>query len=155
MKRKLRGSGFKHTLPAVFSFSALWVLLLVLTPPVLIISMILSDIVPPALHGQVWFFLFTRMPIIALAAVGLGIFTTTRVAGPMVYLTRAFMDVERGNMDCRVRFRDCDTHLRGVETAFNAMMVALNERAESRRSPEAEDQGASRPPQPSLVDPSA
>ncbi len=139
MKRHIRGSGFRHTLPAVFRFSALWVIVVVLTATGIIVGMILSDLVHPALRGEAWFFLATRVPIIALVAVGIGIFTTNRLAGPWVLLTRAFKDVEGGDMDYRIRFRDSDRHLRDVETGFNRMMVALNERAESRGGLEAED----------------
>ncbi len=129
MKRNIRGSGFRHTLPAVFWFSALWVVLVVLIAPVVIAGMILSGLVPPELHGEVWLFLLTRTPIIALVAIGLAIFTTTRVAGPNVLLTRAFKAVELGNMDYRLRFRQSDRHLRKLEAAFNAMMVTMSERS--------------------------
>ena len=110
--------------------------------PVLTVSMMLSGIVPPASHGDVWFFLLTRMPIIVLVAIGIAIFTTTRVAGPMVYLKRVFEAVKDGDMDRRLSFRRSDGHLRELEAAFNEMMVALNERADSRRGQEAEEQRA-------------
>ena len=133
MKRKLRGSGFKHNLRSVWLFSAVWVVVVVLTPPVLTVAMMLGGVVPESSHSDVWFFLLTRMPVIALAAVGLAIFTTNRVAGPSVQLRRAFEDVKRGDMDRRLRFRREDKHLRELETAFNEMMVALGERADSHR----------------------
>ena len=148
MKMKIRGSGFKHTLPAVIPVAGVWVVVLVLTAPVLMISMMTSGIVPASLHGEVWFFLLTRSPIIALTGIGLAIFTTARVAGPMVHLKRAFNDVEGGDMDRRVAFRRSDKHLRELETAFNGMMVALNERAEAPGGLEAADQRATRPPKP-------
>jgi hypothetical protein len=66
MKREIRASGFRHTLPAVFWFSALWVVVVVLTPPVVIVVMMLSGLLPPALQGEVWLFLLTPTPIIAL-----------------------------------------------------------------------------------------
>ncbi len=135
MKSYLRGSGFKHTLPAVFKISALWVVVVVLTAPVVIVLMMLSGLVLPALQGEVWFFLLTRTPIIALVAIGLAIFTTTRVAGPNVLLTRAFKAVELGNMDYRLRFRRSDRHLRELEAAFNAMMVAMSERSRISKGP--------------------
>ena len=87
----------------------------------------------------VWFFLFTRVPVIALAATGLAIFTTTRVAGPFVQLRRAFEDVTLGDMDRRLRFRRVDKHLQELEMAFNEMMVALLERADPLRGLEAEE----------------
>ena len=142
MNKKIRGSGFKHTLPAVASVSAIWVFVLVLTAPVLTISMMVSGIVPTWLHREVWFFLLTRLPIIALAGIGLAIFTTARVVGPIVNLTRAINDVEGGDMDRRLAFRRSDKHFRELETAFNRMMVALNERDEARSGLEATDREA-------------
>ncbi len=139
MKRKLRGSGFKHNLRAVWAFSAFWVVVVVLTPPVLTVAMMLGGVVPESSYKDVWFFLLTRMPVIALAAVGLAILTTNRVAGPSVQLKRAFEDVRRGDMDRRLRFRRADKHWRELETAFNEMMVVLSERADSRRGLEAEE----------------
>ena len=132
MKMKIRGSGFKHTLPAVIPVAGVWVVVLVLSAPVLMVSMMTSGIVPASLHGAVWFFLLTRSSIIALVGIGLAIVTTARVAGPMVHLKRAFNDVEGGDMDRRVAFRRTDKHLRELETAFNGMMVALNERDQAR-----------------------
>ena len=149
MKKHIRGSGFRYTLPAVFWFSAVWVVVVVLMAPVVIVGMILSGLVPPLLHREVWFFLLTRTPIIALVAIGIAIFTTNRLAGPWVHLTRAFKDVEHGDLDYRLRFRQSDTYLQEVETGFNRMMVALSERAESGGGLAAEDRGAARPPQPS------
>ncbi len=143
MRSYIRGSGFRHTLPAVFKFSALWVVVFMLPIPILTISMMMRGIIPPELHRDVWFYLFTRMPMLALAGIALAILTTTRVAGPMVHLKRVFEDVKSGDMDRRLSFRKSDGHLRGLETAFNEMMVALSERADSRKGPEAEEQRAS------------
>ena len=139
MNRKIRGSGFKHTLPAALQISAVWVFVVVLTAPVITVAMMLGDVVPPSSHGDVWFFLFTRVPVIVLAVTALAIFTTTRVAGPFVPLKRAFEDVKRGDMDRRLRFRHADKHLRELETAFNEMMVVVRERIDSRGGPEAEE----------------
>ena len=139
MKWKFRGSGFKHNLNAVWPFSGVWIIVMVLTPPVLTIAMMLGGVVPESSHRDVWFFLLTRVPVIALAAIGLAIFTTNRVAGPMVQLRRAFEDVKRGDMDRRLRFRRADKHVQELETDFNEMMVALIERADSRRGVEAEE----------------
>ena len=136
---KLRGSGFKHTLPSVWPYSAVWVLVVVLTAPVITVAMMMGGIVPPSTHRDIWFFLLTRVPVIALAATGLAIFTTNRVAGPLVLLRRAFEDVKGGDMDRRLQFRRADKHLRALETAFNEMIVALRERADSRRGLEAEE----------------
>jgi len=138
MKSNVRGSGFRHTLPAVFRFSALWFILLMLSTPILTIFMMMSGIIPPEFHRDIWFFLYTRMPLVALAGIVLAILTTTRVAGPMVLLKRVFEDIKGGDMDRRLSFRKSDEDLRGLETAFNEMMVALSERAHARRGLEAE-----------------
>ena len=138
-KRKLRGTGFKHTLPAVTPFFGIWVLVVVLTAPVITVAMMMSGIVPPSTHRDIWFFLLTRVPILALAATGLAIFTTARVAGPLILLRRAFEDVQRGDMDRRLNFRRSDKYLREVETAFNEMMVALSGQGDSRTGLEAQE----------------
>ncbi len=143
MKLNIRGSGFRHTLPAVFKFSALWFTVLVLTAPILTVSMMISGFIPPELHREVWIFLLTRMPIIVLAGILLAVLTTTRVAGPMVLMRRAFEDVKDGNLDRRLYFRETDKHFQGVATAFNEMMVALNEQVDSPRGVAAEEQIAS------------
>ncbi len=140
MKSHFRGSGFRHTLPAVFKFSALWVVVVVVMAPVITVVMMLSGTVPPALHGEVWFFLLTRVPIIASVAIGLAIFTTTRVAGPMVHMKRVCEDIKGGDMDRRLSFRQSDDHLRGLETAFNEMMVVLSERQHSVELSEVADE---------------
>ena len=147
----LRGTGFKHTLRWVFPYFAIWVVVLVLTAPVLTISMMYSDLVPEYLHGDIWFFLFTRVPLIALAGVGLAIFSTARTAGPMVKLKRVFEDVTRGDMDSRLALRRGDQAYQELERAFNEMMEAVNERLGSRRGLEAEDDSYSRPESESVL----
>jgi methyl-accepting chemotaxis protein len=139
MQKYLRGTGFRHTLRWVFPYFAIWVIVLTLTAPVLTISMMYSDLVPDYLHGDIWFFLFTRVPLIALAGVGLAVFSTARTAGPMVKLKRVFEDVTRGDMDSRLALRRGDQAYQKLETAFNEMMVALTERMDSRGGLDAED----------------
>ncbi len=129
MKKTLRGSGFRHTLAAVPKFTMIWFVILVLTPPVIIVTMLLSDLISESSRGHVWFFLVTRMPIILLVAAGLAIFTTARLAGPFVALKRAFEDVKKGDLNRRLKFREGDTHLREIETLFDEMMAAIRERA--------------------------
>jgi methyl-accepting chemotaxis protein len=145
MKRKLRGSGYKHTLPWVLPTFAIWVVVLVVTAPILSITMMLSGLVPTYLHNEIWFFLLTLTPAIAVAGIGLAILTTARSAGPLVQLGRAFEDVKQGDMDRRLRFRKGDKAYRRIEKSFNGMMVALSERVDGA-GPEAEDQAATRPP---------
>ena len=139
MKTKLRGSGFKHTLSAVYAFSAVRVFVVVMTVPIIIISMMAGDLVLESSYGDVWFFLATRVPVLTLAVIGLAIFTTNRVAGPLIPIRRALVAVKGGDMDYRLRFRRSDRHVKNLEEAFGEMMVALLERAESRTDREAEE----------------
>ena len=138
--KEVRGSGFKSNLSAVFPFSAVWVLVVVMTAPIISIGMMAGGLVPESSYGDVWFFLATRVPVLALAAIALAIFTTNRVAGPLILLIRAFEAVKAGDMDHRLKFRQTDKHLKSLEFAFNEMMVALLERAESRVDREAEEE---------------
>ena len=147
MTNYLRGTGFKYTLRWVFPYFAIWVVVLTLTAPVLTISMMMSGLVPDYLHGDIWFFLFTRVPLIVLAGVGLAVFSTARTAGPMVKLKRVFEEVTAGDLDSRLHFRRGDQAYQELETAFNEMMVAVNERVGSRGGLEAEDEGAAQPAQ--------
>jgi len=130
--KNVRGFGFRYTLAAVPKFTMIWFVTLVLTPPVIIVAMVLGDLVSESSRGQVWFFLVTRMPFILLAAAGLALLTTTRLAGPFVALKRAFEDVKKGDLNRRLKFREGDTHLREIETLFNEMMAAIRERDPSR-----------------------
>ena len=132
MTSYLRGTGFRYTLRWVFPYFAIWVVVLTLTAPVLTISMMMSGLVPDYLHGDIWFFLFTRVPLIALAGVGLAVFSTARTAGPMVKLKRVFEKVTAGDLDSRLHFRRGDQAYQELETAFNEMMVAVNEQVGSR-----------------------
>ena len=143
MKMKFRGSGFRHSLASVVPFSAIWVLIVVMTAPIISIGMMAGGLVPESSYGDVWFFLATRVPLLALAVVGLAIFTTNRTAGPLVLIKRAFEAVKAGDMDHRLKFRQTDKHLKSLEFAFNEMMVSLQERAEARARAEAEDASTS------------
>jgi HAMP domain-containing protein len=142
MAMKFRGSGFKHSLASVFSSSAVWVFLVVLTAPIISVGMMAGGLVPESSYGDVWFFLATRVPILAVAAIGLAVFTTNRVAGPLVLMKRAFQAVKQGDMEHRLKFRQSDRHLRDLEVTFNEMMVAIKERGEPRAGQVAEGEGA-------------
>jgi nitrogen fixation/metabolism regulation signal transduction histidine kinase len=107
-------------------------LIVVMTAPIISIGMMAGGLVPESSYDDVWFFLATRVPVLALAAVGLAIFTTNRTAGPLVLIRRAFEAVRAGDMDHRIKFRNSDKHLKNLEGAFNEMMVAIKERGEPR-----------------------
>lgn len=78
------------------------------------------------------------MPVLAIAAIGLAIFTTIRTAGPLILITRASDAVKEGNLDHRLRFRQSDRHLKQLEVAFNDMMVSICGRADFGQPKDAE-----------------
>ena len=78
------------------------------------------------------------MPVLAIAAIGLAIFTTNRTAGSLILITRASDAVKEGNLDHRLRFRESDRHLKQLELAFNAMMVSICGRADFGQPKDAE-----------------
>jgi HAMP domain-containing protein len=133
-KRRLRGIGFKHSLRAVFPMTGIWVVVVVLTAPIITISMMAGGLVPPESYPDVWLFLFTRMPLLAFAAIGLAVVSTSRSAGALVKIRRTFEAVQNGDMEARIQLRRGDRHFHEVAEAFNAMMDALNERQPAGRS---------------------
>ena len=134
MPKKIRGVGFRYSLGSVWKFALMWFVTVVLIPPVMIVAMVWGGLVGDATRGELWFFLATRMPFLVVAAAGLGLFTTTRLAGPFVALKRAFKDVKAGDMSRRPSLRRDDMHLRDVVILFNEMMTVVEERAGKKAS---------------------
>jgi nitrogen fixation/metabolism regulation signal transduction histidine kinase len=69
--------------------------------------------------------------------IALAVFTTHRLAGPMIAIRRALEDVRDGKLDRTLRFRRSDPHLGEIENAFNEMAAALRERAGKSAPPAA------------------
>jgi len=59
--------------------------------------------------------------------IGLGVMTAHRVAGPYTRLAKAFVAVEGGDFEHKLRFRKYD-QLTDIESAFDAMMACIRER---------------------------
>ncbi|HEX2642363.1 MAG TPA: hypothetical protein VHU81_05195 [Thermoanaerobaculia bacterium] len=143
MARAFRGSGVRLTLPFVFRFLGLWMAVTVLIVLVFSVSSYLLLVDRLAVQGHEGLalgILIVQTVVTMLAVTALGIFTTHRLAGPIIALQRAFDDVRQGNLDRQLRFRQSDDHLRGVETSFNQMMVVVKERIEGERAPAARAQ---------------
>ena len=132
---KVRGSAFRMTLPYVLRFSGLWLLIGGLA--VLALAMTsyfqVSDRLTPAGRETLVIQLAVRGTLVVLAMVGLAIFTTHRLAGPLIAIRRAFEDVRDGELDRGLTFRSSDRHLREVETAFEEMMASMRERIDATR----------------------
>jgi methyl-accepting chemotaxis protein len=122
---RLRGTGFKHTLPYLWPYSSIWVLVFLVSVPGTFIGFLMTDVLTEEGRAAVEAFLITRMPIVVVAVAMLAVMLTARLAGPFVALKRAFADVAAGDMRRRLAFRDGERHLRGVEDGFNAMMDSV------------------------------
>jgi nitrogen fixation/metabolism regulation signal transduction histidine kinase len=133
---EVRGSGVRHTLPFVMPFSGLWLVVTVAAMMVFGITSYLaassSPLLDDAARGRVAIVLAVQTLVLILAAIGLAVFTTHRLAGPYVAMIRAFEAVKNGNLERPLRFRSSDVHLREVETSFEAMLAALRERIAKR-----------------------
>lgn len=130
----VRGTGVRFTLPFVLRFSGLWLLVCVLTVVVFACASYwgLFDRLGDEGRSRLLMVLTVQTVCVILGMVGLAIFTTHRLAGPLIGLLRAFEDVKAGKLDRQLRFRESDRHLADLEHAFNEMMASLRERVEER-----------------------
>ena len=122
IRMRLRGTGFKHTLPYLWHYSSIWFLVFLVSAPGTFIGFLMTDVLTEEGREAAQAFLFTRMPIVVLAVAMLAVMLTARLAGPFIALKRAFGDVAAGDMRRRLEFRGGESHLQGVEDGFNAMM---------------------------------
>jgi HAMP domain-containing protein len=140
MARAFRGSGVRLTMPFVFRFLGLWMavtVLIVLVFGVTSYLLLLDRFSAQGREGLALGMLIGQTVITVLAVAALGVFTTHRLAGPIIALQRAFDDVRQGDLDRKLRFRQSDDHLRGVESSFNEMMAVVKERIEGEQAPAA------------------
>lgn len=130
MTRPLRGSGIRLTLPFVFRFLGLWLVVTILAVLVFSVTsyLLLSD--SPDGGGSWLGVVLGVQTVGVILAIGvLAVFTTHRLAGPLIAMKRAFEEVEAGNLDAQLRLRRADLHLQELENAFNQMMESLRKRA--------------------------
>ena len=134
-RKKLRGSGVRYTLPFIGRFVGMWVLVTVAAVAVAAVSsyLVFTERTPGA-GGAVAGPLVVQTVLILLAVIGLGIFTTHRLAGPWIAVRRALDRVREGDLETPLRIRSNDGHLRDVERSFNEMITALRDRGGERRS---------------------
>lgn len=133
---RIRGSAVRLTLPFVLRFSGLWLLVsvcIVLVFSVASYLLILGRIGGPS-QEHLTAVLAAQTVLTLLALIGLAVFTTHRLAGPLIAMRRAFEDVKAGDLGRELHFRRSDQHLRELETSFNEMMAALRERNGEDRS---------------------
>jgi HAMP domain-containing protein len=128
--QQVRGSGVRLTLPYVLRFSGVWLMVSWLILLVFSAScyVALSQRVSVEARGPLVLVLAAQTVFVMLALLALAVFSTHRLAGPIVALRRAFDEIKAGNLDRPLRFRRTDPHLGELEASFNDMVAALRER---------------------------
>jgi methyl-accepting chemotaxis protein len=131
--QQVRGSGVRFTLPYILRFSGVWVLVTTLVAVVFGVTsyLVMFDQLGEEARGHLVVVLSVQTALVILAVVLLAVFSTHRLAGPMIAVQRALEDVKAGDLNRELRFRRTDPHLNEIATAFNEMMVALRERSKA------------------------
>ncbi|HBL29870.1 MAG TPA: hypothetical protein DD490_23785 [Acidobacteria bacterium] len=133
----VRGTGVRHTLRYVPRFTGLWLLVCVATLVVFALASYLglADRVGDEGRSRLLLVLTIQTVCVIVGMGALAVFTTHRLAGPIVALLRACGEVKEGRYDRPLRFRQNDRHLTDLETAFNEMVDAVRRREADRRRP--------------------
>jgi nitrogen fixation/metabolism regulation signal transduction histidine kinase len=131
--QQVRGSGVRFTLPYFLRFSGMWVLVTSLVAVVFGVTSYLAmfDRLDEGARQRLLLVLSIQTALVILAVILLAVFSTHRLAGPLIGLKRAMEDVKAGNLDRQLRFRRSDPHLDEIANTFNEMVVALRERAKN------------------------
>jgi nitrogen fixation/metabolism regulation signal transduction histidine kinase len=129
--QQVRGSGVRLTLPYVLRYSGLWLLVTGLAVVVFAVTLYLSltDRLTAAGNQRLMLILGVQTLCLLAAVFALAIFTTQRLAGPLIAIRRSLEAVRDGKLDTTLRFRSTDPHLDDIEAAFNDMAAALRSRA--------------------------
>lgn len=128
--QQVRGTGVRFTLPYVLRFSGVWILVTTLTVIVFAVAsyLVMFDRLSEAARQDLVLVLAIQTALAVLAVLLLAVFSTHRLAGPMIGIRRAMEDVAAGNLDRQLRFRRTDPHLDEIEVAFSQMMESLRQR---------------------------
>ena len=128
--QQVRGTGIRFTLPYVLRFSGMWILLTVVVVIVFAITsyLVMFDRLSADARGDLILVLAVQTTLAVLAVVLLAVFSTHRLAGPLIGIRRAMEDVKAGDLNRQLRFRTSDPHLEEIEVAFNEMMASIRAR---------------------------
>lgn len=131
--QQVRGSGVRFTLPYFLRFSGMWVLITSLVAVVFGVTSYLAmfDRLDEGARERLLIVLSIQTALVVAAVILLAVFSTHRLAGPLIGLQRAMEDVKAGNLDRELRFRRTDPHLDELASTFNEMVAALRERAKT------------------------
>jgi len=132
----VRGTGVRFTLRYVPRFAGLWLFVCIVTLVVFALTAYLGLVnsLGEAGRSRLLIVLSIQTVCVIIGMVALAIFTTHRLAGPLVGLLRAFEGVKAGDLERPLRFRQTDGHLADLETSFNEMLVVIRQRLEEERA---------------------
>lgn len=132
----VRGSGVRFTLRYVPRFAGLWLVVCILTLGVFALTAYLglADSLGEAGRSRLLLVLSIQTLCVIVGMVALAIFTTHRLAGPIVGLLRACENVKAGDLERPLRFRHTDGHLAELEKSFNEMLAVLRQRLADERA---------------------
>jgi len=128
--QQVRGSGVRYTLPYILRFSGVWIVVTSLVAILFGVTSYLAmfnELTEEARQHLV-LVLSIETTLVVLAVILLAVFSTHRLAGPMIAIQRALEDVKDGDLNRVLHFRRTDPHLDEISTAFNEMTAALRER---------------------------
>lgn len=130
--QQVRGAGVRFTLPYVLRFSGVWIFVTTLVAIVFGVTsyLVTAHQLTEAARQHLVTVLTIQTVLMILAVILLAVFSTHRLAGPMIAMRRALEDVKKGDLSRQLRFRRSDPHLEEIEVAFNEMTAALRERVE-------------------------
>lgn len=128
--QQVRGTGVRFTLPYVLRFSGMWILLTTVVVIVFAVTsyLVMFDRLSEGARQDLILVLSVQTALAVLAVILLAVFSTHRLAGPLIGIRRAMEDVKAGDMNRRLQFRRSDPHLEEIETAFNEMMESIRAR---------------------------
>ena len=128
--QQVRGTGVRYTLPYVLRFSGVWILVTTLVVIVFGVTsyLVMFDRLSEAARQDLMVLLSIQTVLVVLAVLLLAVFSTHRLAGPLIGIRKALEDVKGGDLNRQLRFRSTDPHLGEIETAFNEMMEAVRGR---------------------------
>lgn len=128
--QQVRGTGIRFTLPYVLRFSGVWILVTTVVVIVFAVTsyLVMFDRLSESARQDLILVLSIQTALAVLAVILLAVFSTHRLAGPLVGIRRAMEDVKAGDLNRQLRFRRSDPHLEEIENAFNEMMEAIRQR---------------------------
>lgn len=128
-RNEIRGAKFFLTLPHVFQFTGMWLLVTAVAVLAHGVSsyLVVADRLRIPARRHLLLVLGTETVLVLLALLALAVFTTHRLAGPWIAVKRACDEIRTGDAERQLRLRRTDPYLREVEVSFNAMTQALRE----------------------------